>query len=183
MPGWRGDKAPGSIVPGPPCGACKFTVSVGENYQKTKHGSAGVLPSCQREAAGCNWHMCDVTSPKWGVTSLQLVRFSGVYKTDHSEATVWKRKTWSQFTKHNLFQALCCNKQSSSGFSNTQPVGSSVLMGVLCFFFFSDCSAKPYLNAKFHIHKYWVGVRPPLASWSPELKGLWPIHKHTIFKQ
>lgn len=81
---------------------------------------------------------CDVTSAKWGVTSLQLVRFSGAYKTDCSEATVWKRKTWSQFTKHNLFQALCYNKQSSSDFSNTQPVGSFVFMGV-----FFICSAKP----------------------------------------
>lgn len=101
--------------------------------------------------AGPDWHMWDATSLKWGVTSLQLVRFSGAYKTDCSEATVWNKKTWSQFTKHNLFQALCGNKQSSSAFSNAQTVRSSVLMGA-----FSDRSAQTYLNAKSCIHKYCV---------------------------
>lgn len=91
------------------------------------------------------------TSLKWGVTSLQSVTSSRAYKTDCSEATVWNKKTWSQFAKHNLFQALCGNKQSSSAFSNTQTVRSSVLMGA-----FSDRSAQTYLNAKSCIHKYCV---------------------------
>lgn len=105
------------------------------------------------------------TSLKWGVTSPQSVTSSGAYKTDCSEATVWNKKTWSQFAKHNLFQALCGNKQSSSAFSNTQTVRSSVLMGA-----FSDRSAQTYLNAKSCIHKYCVvshfSWRHEVQSWN-----------------
>lgn len=102
---------------------------MGENCQKDKMWICWCPAIFARERQLDVTGTCDVTSAKWGVTSLQLVRFSEAYKTDCSEATVWKRKTWSQFTKHNLFQALCYNKQSSSDFSNTQPVGSFAFMG------------------------------------------------------
>lgn len=108
-------------------------------------------PAILMERGWTAWHICDVTSLKRGVTSPQWVTFSGACKTDCSRATVWNKKTWSQFTKHNLFQALCGNKQSSSAFSNTQTVRSSVLMGA-----FSDHSTQTYLNAESCIHKYCV---------------------------
>ena len=135
VPGWRGPRA--RLHPSW-TSLWNPLIHIKHGWKLPKRQNVDLLVSChlcQREAAGHNWHTCDVTSPKWGVTSLQLVRFRGAYKTDCSEATVWKRKTWSQFTKHNLFQALCYNKQSSSDFSNTQPVGSSVCMGVCGGFF------------------------------------------------